>query len=106
MKNQLSGIGRVVVRKANTQEVSVTVYENTGGTYEFPRCEVVPIDTTGNIYQYYARIIEQANNTEIAKIRIWYLNNDNPRVERIRIDLNITVENNRNILYYALKRKE
>ncbi|GAB3517339.1 hypothetical protein [Emticicia fontis] len=100
------GLGRVALRTANKQEVSVTVYENVGRTREFPRCEILPIDTTGNIYQYYARVIEKTNNKEIAKIRQGYLGSASQREERIRIDLDITVEQNRNIFYYAVKRRD
>jgi hypothetical protein len=104
--NFLRGEGRLSVRKVNKQEVSFSVYEadNSEASWVFPHCEIIKIDTTGNKYQHYARVLNKDNNTEIAKIRNWYLPPTIPVPERVYIEMNFIVENNKHIIFYAMQR--
>ncbi|WP_247231964.1 hypothetical protein [Telluribacter sp. SYSU D00476] len=101
------GHGRVHVQEAPEELISIRILENVGRTRTFERCRVVPIDTTGNKYQHFARIINTENQMEIAKIRHWYyyLSGINQPLERIYIQFDF-IEDNQRIEINAIKRNE
>ena len=105
------GNGRLVIREASDNKVSLTIYEfdlpNEKVT-TLPSCEIISIDTTGNKYQPFARIVNTQNNIEIGKIRFWYYGGafGKERETRLYIPMDFMIEPNRRIVFYAMKRKD
>lgn len=105
--------GRLVIREAANSKVNLEIYEP-GLTYpdekitKLSNYQIVPIDTTGDKYQPFARIVNPQNNMEIGKIRFWYygIKGSKERFERLYIPMDFMIEPNRRIAFYAMKRKD
>jgi hypothetical protein len=102
---------RLVIREANENKVTVSFYAetvspNSDKISTFSNCEIIAIDTTGNKYQEFARIITKEQE-EIGRVSLLYRG---PKIgvtdSRLFIRLNFMIEPNNYLRYPAIQRKE
>jgi hypothetical protein len=104
-----SGI-RLVIKESTDNKVTLSFYEARASSSDkvtiFSNCEIVAIDTTGNKYQEFARIITKEQE-EIGRVSLLYRG---PKIgvtdSRLYIRLNFTIEPNRYVSWPAIQRKE
>jgi hypothetical protein len=108
------GDGRIVIRSVPNNRVSFTVYINNSPNdkvWIIPKCEIMPLDTTGDFGAPFGRIIDIRDNSEVGTLnnKPYQYGNTSKFVRRITITANSFILGSEGIIQlngYATKRKE
>jgi hypothetical protein len=72
--NVSSGEGKIVIRGVSDNRVSFTVYIKNSideKVWIIPKCEIMPLDTTGDLGAPFGRIIDVRDNSEVGTLNNW-----------------------------------
>jgi hypothetical protein len=102
------GNGTVRIEKLSNGNAKIRIGDNGIRVFDFPDCKIVSIDTTGYKGLFYAKIIEQKNNTEIGKVIDDYAIYNPPQISGLRTRILFTFPDDQNnntlITWNAIKK--